>query len=45
VSVNMDGGHDPRPEHYHKNAGTSGEGHQLVRRGGSVIKGMGRGLR
>lgn len=42
--TNVEGGHDPRPEHYHKNSGTESGGHQLVRRGGSVIKGMNRGL-
>lgn len=42
--TNVEGGHDPRPEHYHKNSGTECGGHQLVRRGGSVIKGMNRGL-
>jgi len=31
--------HDPRPEHYHKNSGTDGDGHQVMRRGGSVYRG------
>ena len=30
--------HDPRPEHYHKNSGTDGDGHQVMRRGGSVYR-------
>lgn len=33
--VNVRGGHDPRPEHYHRNSGTSGDGHMLIRRGRS----------
>lgn len=43
--VNVQGGHDPRPEHFHKNSGCESGGHQLVRRGGSVISGMNRGLK
>lgn len=44
-SVNVEAGHDPRPEHFHKNSGTTSEGHQLVRRGGSVIHGMSKGYK
>lgn len=35
--INVHGGHDPRPEHYHKNSGTSSEGHMLIRRGASKM--------
>ena len=37
ASVNVQGGHDPRPEHFHKNSGTTSEGHMLVRRGASKL--------
>ena len=33
VPTNVHGGHDPRPEHFHKNSGTESEGHMLIRRG------------
>lgn len=33
--INVHGGHDPRPEHYHRNSGTSADGHMLIRRGRS----------
>lgn len=39
------GGHNPLPGSYHSNSGLSAAGHQLVRRGGSVISGMSRGLK
>jgi len=29
------GSHDPRPEHYHHNSGTTSDGHRLIRRGAS----------
>jgi hypothetical protein len=35
--TNVHGGHDPRPEHYHKNSGTTGDGHRLIRRGTSKM--------
>jgi len=38
------GSHDPRPQHYHRNSGTDGDGDQVMRRGGSVYRGR-RGMK
>lgn len=37
--INVSGGHDPRPAHFHKNSGTNSDGHALIRRGGSAYRG------
>jgi hypothetical protein len=37
LPINVHGGHDPRPAHYHKNSGTTSEGHMLIRRGASKM--------
>lgn len=38
AGINVQGGHDPRPAHFHKNSGTSPEGHALIRRGRSKVE-------
>ena len=32
------GAHNPLPSHYHRNSGTESDGHQVMKRGGSVYR-------